>query len=146
MFAYGTVSEPAYRHSSHQKAAVNLYLLRAELAVMNILSEHRLCARDSIAQAVVASSWGRYGLREHDLMRALVRLQALGLITAEHRRRRRHIVLSATGWHWLHSTKGTLVRALLLPRLVRSLFKSAAPPSANAAMRRRRSDSAEFET
>jgi hypothetical protein len=146
VIANGDSSDSVDRHAAHEQNTMNLYPLRAELAVMNILGEHRLGAQDSIAQAVVAASWRRYGLREHDLTRALMRLQALGMITAEHKRRRRYIVLSLTGWHWLHSARGTLVRALLLPRLVRSLFKSAASPSANAAMRRRRSDSAELET
>lgn len=116
---------------------MNLHPLLAELAVMNILGEHRLRASESLAQTVVVTSWRRYGMREHDLVRAIERLQALGMVESRRKGGRRDLVLSQTGSDWLNSLRGICARTLLLPRLVRNLFKQVRPGSTQTARRRK---------
>jgi hypothetical protein len=125
--------------------AMNLFPLRAELAVMNILSEHRVHASDRMALSTITTSWRRYGLRERDLPHAISRLRTLGLIELHRQRGQRQVVLTDAGATWLRSPRSLLTRLLLVPRYLRaqllqflSLDAPAELPSRRVSDRRRR--------
>lgn len=99
---------------------MKLFALRAELAVMNILSEHRLQPSEGLPYFTLAASWRRYGLRERDLPNAVSRLKDLDLIELHRKRGQRTIVLTAGGATWLRSPRSRVSRLLLLPRYVRA--------------------------
>ena len=119
---------------------MNLHPLRADLAVMNILGEHQIAASESMTQTAMTLSWRRYGLREHDLPKALLRLQALGMVRLERERGQRVVVLTEAGASWLHSSKGLSARLLLIPRFIGKLLSGWRAPSRYAPLRRRHTD------
>ena len=111
---------------------MKLIALRAELAVMNILSEHRLRAHEDLPLLALSTSWRRYGLRERDLSHALSRLREMHLIENHRTRGQRGVALTPKGEAWLRSPRSMVSRLLLLPRYVRaqiSQFLSLAEPS-----------------
>ena len=102
-----------------RRLTMKLFPLRAELAVMNILSEHRLQPGDVLRFFTLTDSWRRYGLRERDLPQAISRLELLGLIEVQRKRGQRTVLLTQAGATWLRSPRGIVTRLLLLPRYVR---------------------------
>jgi hypothetical protein len=117
---------------------MTLFPLRAELAVMNILGEHRLRAGEEIGMSALTTSWRRYGLRERDLPHAISRLQSLGLIKLHRIRGQRDVGLTDAGAAWLRSPRGMITRLLLLPRFLRVQVSQflALPESSDHASRR----------
>lgn len=99
---------------------MKLFALRAELAVMNILSEHRIRASELLGVPTLSASWRRYGLRERDLPHAISRLRALGLIEQHRKRGQRCVMLTDDGAAWLRSPRSVISRLLLLPRYLRA--------------------------
>lgn len=99
---------------------MDLFALRAELAVMNILGEHRLRENEELPLPVLNASWRRYGLRERDLAHAMSRLKELRLIKLHGRGVQRSVMLTSGGATWLRSLRGRMTRLLLLPRYVRA--------------------------
>lgn len=109
---------------------MNLFALRAELAVMNILSEHRLRENEELPFVALNASWRRYGLRERDLPRALSRLKEMRLIELRRNRAKRGVMLTPTGAEWLRSMRGRVTRLLLLPRYLRAQVAQFLAPGA----------------
>lgn len=108
---------------------MNLFPLRAELAVMNILGEHRIGVSDAMPLSTLTTSWRRYGLRERDLPHAMSRLRTLGLIELHGRRGQRSVVLTQGGADWLRSPRSLVARLLLLPRYLRAQVSQFLSPS-----------------
>lgn len=117
---------------------MKLFTLRAELAVMNILSEHRLRPMDEIRMFALTTSWRRYGLRERDLSLAIARLQEMGLIELHRKRGQRNVALTEAGATWLRSPRSMIARLLLLPRYLGvqlAQFMSLSTPAQQASRR-----------
>lgn len=117
---------------------MNLFALRAELAVMNILSEHRLRENEELPFVALNASWRRYGLRERDLPYAMSRLKEMRLIELHRNRGQRSVMLTAVGATWLRSLRSRVSRLLLLPRYLRaqvSLFLAPDVPDDHAERR-----------
>lgn len=121
---------------------VNLYPLRAELAVMDIFSDGRTAPRDALPMDAVSGLWRRYGLRDHDLPRAMERLLELGLIEVKPMRGHQAVVLTDRGTQWLRSAVGRLSRLLLIPRYLRKRMSALlrVSPSASPSPQRRGDD------
>ena len=110
---------------------MKLIALRAELAVMNILAEHRVRENEDLPFFTLAASWRRYGLRERDLPHAISRLRTLQLIELHRKRGQRSIMLTRNGMIWLRSPRSLVSRLLLVPRYLRaqiSHFLAPTPP------------------
>lgn len=109
---------------------MRLFALRAELAVMNILSEHRLRENEELPFVALNASWRRYGLRERDLPHALSRLKEMRLIELHRNRGQRSVMLTSVGTEWLRSMRGRVTRLLLLPRYLRAQVAQFVAPGA----------------
>ncbi len=100
---------------------MNFHSLRAELAVMSILNEHRIAPTAALPLTLISSAWRRYGLRAHDLPRAVGRLETLGMIRRDRKDGHHRVVLTDAGAEWLVSLRGSSSMLLLIPRYLRHL-------------------------
>jgi hypothetical protein len=94
---------------------LNIYQVRADIAVVGILRRQRCAGQGLASLAQLREEWPRYGLRQSDLYRSVVRLESLGLVSVERLKGLQWLALTRRGDRWAMSMRTWLHRLQMLP-------------------------------
>jgi hypothetical protein len=119
---------------------LSIYQVRADIAVVGILRRQRCAGQGLASMAQLREEWPRYGLRQSDLYRSVVRLESLGFVSVERMKGLQWLGLTRRGDRWAMSLRTWLHRLQMLPGVIHRWIRRTGTAEGHEGPRRRLQD------